>query len=84
MLGVAQRSLEISYRKLSEYVARHADIVIRVNFQDLGMFTDRYNKEIYEHGRETAKSYIGEIQQLLIEKFPPQQDDPPPMWMTID
>jgi len=84
MLGVAQRSLEISYRKLSEYVARHADIVIRMNFQDLGMFSDQYNKEIYEHGRETAKSYMGEIRQLLLEKFPPKQDDPPPMWMTID
>lgn len=67
-VGVARRSLEISHRKLSEFATREADIVIRMNFQDLGMFSDQYNQEIYEHGRMTARAMIPHIEELLSDQ----------------
>lgn len=84
LFHVAQRSLEISYRKLSEYVTRDADVVIRMNFQDLGMFSDRHNKEIYEHGREKAREMLPQIQQVILEKLPPEKEDLSPSWMLIE
>ncbi|MCB1109544.1 MAG: patatin-like phospholipase family protein [Chlamydiia bacterium] len=82
--GVARRSLEISHRKLSEYVTRNADVVIRMNFQDLGMFSDRYNQEIYEQGREKGREMISQIQQIILKKIPPVHEGSSPMWMSID
>ena len=84
LFHVAQRSLEISYRRLSEYVTRDADVVIRMNFQDLGMFSDRYNQEIYKHGRETAREMLPQIQQVILEKLPPEKEDLSPSWMLIE
>ena len=74
LFGVAKRSMEICYRKLSEHVVRDADVVIRMNFQDLGMFSDRHNKEIYKHGREMARAMLPQIQQVILEKLPPEKE----------
>ena len=84
LFHVAQRSLEISYRRLSEYVTRDADVVIRMNFQDLGMFSDRYNQEIYKHGRETAREMLPQIQRVILEKLPPEKKNLSPSWMLIE
>ena len=82
--GVAKRSMEICYRKLSEQVTRDADVVLRMNFQDLGMFSDRYNQEIYRDGRATARAMLPEIQQVILEKLPPETEDLSPLWMLIE
>lgn len=84
VFDVAKRSLQISYRNLSDYVTRNADIVIRMNFQDLGTFTDRYNREIYERGRIRAKEMLPEIQQVIFEKLPPPLESGVPSWLCVD
>ena len=84
LFGVAKRSMEICYRKLSEHATRDADVVIRMNFQDLGIFSDRHNQEIYKHGRETARAMLPQIQQVILEKLPPEKEDLSPSWMLIE
>lgn len=78
---VARRGLEISHRKLSEYVTRDADVVIRMNFQGLGMFSDSYNQEIYEHGRKMARAMIPHIEQLIQDRLPIIQEESFPSWV---
>ncbi len=76
--------MEISYRRLSEYVTRNANGVIQMNFHDLGIFSDQYNQEIYNHGRETAREVLPQIQQVILEKLPPRKEDLPSSWMFIE
>ena len=66
--GVIKRSLEISHRKLSEYVTTDADITIWMNFQGFGMFSDSYNETIYQHGRKMFRENLPRIQKLMEEK----------------
>lgn len=82
--GVARRSLEISHRKLSEYVCRDADVVIRMKFQDLGMFNDRHNQEIYEHGRNMARAMLPHIEQVIQERLSYEAETVYPTWMEIE
>ncbi len=81
---VARRGLEISHRKLSEYVTRDADIVIRMNFQGLGMFSDRHNQEIYEHGRNMARAKLPYIEQIIQERLPIIQEGSSPDWVDTE
>lgn len=81
---VARRSLEISHRKLSEYVTRDADVVIRMNFQGLGMFSDNYNQEIYDHGRKMARAMLPLIEQIIQERLPIIHEEPFPTWIDTD
>jgi len=74
-LGIAKRSLEISLRKLSEYVTRDADITLRMNFNNIGMFTDSYNKEIFEHGRKVTRIMLPEIQKQIYEKLQCEKEE---------
>lgn len=78
---VARRGLEISHRKLSEYVTRDADVVIRMNFTDLGMFSDHYNQEIYEHGRNMARIMLPHIEQIIQERLPVIHEESFPPWL---
>ncbi|QVL57750.1 MAG: patatin-like phospholipase family protein [Simkaniaceae bacterium] len=82
--GVARRSLEISHRKLSEYVTRDADVVIRMNFQGLGMFSDSYNQEIYDHGRKMARLMIPHIEKIIQERLPIIQEECFPSWVDTE
>ena len=81
---VARRGLEISHRKLSEYVTRDADVVIRMNFQGLGMFSDSYNQEIYEHGRKMAQAMLPHIEQLIQDRLPIIHEESFPSWVDAD
>jgi NTE family protein len=81
---VARRGIEISHRKLSEYVTRDADIVIRMNFTGLGMFSDSYNREIYQHGRHVARRMLPLIEQIIQERLPMIQEETFPPWIESD
>lgn len=81
---VARRGLEISHRKLAEYVTRDADIVIRMNFTGLGMFSDSYNHEIYEHGRNMARLMLPLIEQIIQDRLPILHEETSPSWMNED
>lgn len=67
---VARRGLEISHRKLSEYVTRDADVVIRMNFQGIGMFSDNCNRAIYDRGRQMAQAMLPRKEQLIRARLP--------------
>jgi NTE family protein len=63
--GIAKRGLEIIYRKLVERSIAEADVSIRMEFQDIGMFSDHLNREMYEHGRQKVLSMLPEIKRKI-------------------
>ncbi len=65
--GVAKRAMEIAYRKLIAQAIAMADIVIRMEFRDMGTFSDDMNEYMYEHGRAKARAAIPEIKKKLAE-----------------
>lgn len=68
-LSVVKRSLAISYRQLSKESVRDADILLQMNFQELGMFSDDHNQEIYEAGRFKTKELLSFIEKTIAEKL---------------
>ncbi len=66
--GIAKRGMEIAYRKLVEHSLARADISIRMEFQDVGMFSDHLNHQMYEHGRMKARSMLPQIKELYNRK----------------
>lgn len=62
--GVAKRGMEIVYRKLVEHSLARADISIRMEFQDVGMFSDHLNHQMYEHGRMKVRGVLAQIKEL--------------------
>lgn len=68
LLGVAKRSLEISYRRLSILSAKKADYTIRVPLGEVGTFDDGYNQAIYQIGKSIAIHDAKEIRQALFQK----------------
>lgn len=65
LFGVAKRSMEIMYEKLVQQARAHADIVIKMDFQDVGMFSEHLNHYFYEHGRQQALQMIPAIKEAL-------------------
>lgn len=68
-VGIAKRGFSISYRQLSKESTKGADVLIQMNFEDLGMFSDQYNREIYEYGRLKARESLPFIRQVISEKM---------------
>ena len=66
--GIAKRGLEISYRQLAKESVRDADIVLKMNFEGLGMFSDRHNQEIYDQGRQKVREFLPQIEKIIAEK----------------
>ncbi len=58
LLGVTKRSLEISYQKFGELSLSQADIIIKMDFDEVGLFSDHLNKRLYEHGRRAARKEL--------------------------
>jgi NTE family protein len=65
LFGVLRRGMEISYQKLCEKSLAGADIVIKMDFEDVGLFSDGQNATIYEHGRTKTLSILPQIQKLI-------------------
>ena len=70
-LGIAKRGLEISYRVLSEYTVKDSDVLIQMDFFDVGVFNDQANREVYEHGQSWARAKIPEIERKIRNRFDP-------------
>ncbi len=66
LFGIGKRSLDIAYRKFVELSLDQADIVIRMDFEDCGTFSDHLNEQLYEHGRKTVREMLPEIQEKLL------------------
>ncbi|MDF2965388.1 MAG: hypothetical protein K0Q51_776 [Rickettsiaceae bacterium] len=65
---VIYKSLNISYYHLSKTLAGQADILIRPDVMNIGMFDDDRNIELYEAGVEAAEAKIAAIKEKLKEK----------------
>lgn len=65
LLGVTERSLHIAYRKFVEQALESADVAVRMNFDELGTFSDRKNEWLYEQGKQVIRSYLPEIYRKL-------------------
>jgi NTE family protein len=63
LFGIMKRGIEISYRRLAEQSLQGADVVIKMEFENLGLFTDDRNHEIYTHGREKALAAVQKLKQ---------------------
>jgi NTE family protein len=68
LFGVAARSAEIKFLLQSESCVKEADIVIRPELGDIGLFDDRNNDLVYEAGRKAAQEAIPQIIDLLSQK----------------
>ncbi|NGX50670.1 MAG: putative NTE family protein [Chlamydiae bacterium] len=82
--GIARRGVSISHRRLSEYVTRSADVVIRMRFHDLGMFSDAHNQEIYDHGRRKARELMPKIERIIDQRLSSPENEGFPSWMMIE
>ncbi|MBI3211570.1 MAG: patatin-like phospholipase family protein [Simkania negevensis] len=65
---VASRSFHIAYRSLTSHCLKEADLILTMDFQDLGTFNDEKNEIIYQRGREVAREFLPKIISLLAEK----------------
>jgi NTE family protein len=65
MLDIVWRSLIINYSALSRQNARKADVLIEVPIEEVGMFSDDRNIDLYLQGRAEAIKWLPEIQRRL-------------------
>lgn len=69
LFGVAKRSLEICYRELADRVVENADVVIRMDFKDIGMFSHKKNFQVYDRGRKMTRKALPIIRKCIAEKL---------------
>lgn len=67
LFGVTTRCAEISLLWQCEMCANQADIVIRPEFGECGMFEEGRFDEVYEAGKRAAKEAIPHIREMLKE-----------------
>ena len=65
LFGVAKRALEIAYRKFVSHSLALADVAIKMDFEEIGTFSNHLNQQMYDHGRSKAKDAIPEIKKKL-------------------
>jgi NTE family protein len=65
LFGIGKRSLDIAYRKFVELSLAEADVVIKMEFEDCGTFSDDVNEFLYEQGRESVRAMLPEIKKKL-------------------
>lgn len=68
LFSIASRAAEIKFLLQSESCAKEADIVIRPNLEDVGLFDDRDLEKVYEAGEIAAREAIPDILELLSQK----------------
>jgi NTE family protein len=68
LFGVATRSAEIKFLLQSESCVQGADVVIRPELGDMGLFDDKDPENVYEAGCKAAREAIPKIIELLSEK----------------
>jgi NTE family protein len=68
LFGVATRSAEIKFLLQSESCLKGADVVIRPELGDMGLFDDRNPQHVYEAGCKAAREAIPQILELFSQK----------------
>ena len=69
LFGVAKRSLEICYLELAKRVAKDADVIIRMDFKDIGMFSHKKNFQVYDRGRKMTRKAMPQIRECIAKKI---------------
>lgn len=64
LFGVIKRSVEITYARQTTVEAELADIVIRPDLGEMGVFDDSSHERAYEAGRRAAREMIPGIRAL--------------------
>jgi NTE family protein len=67
-LELAWRSLHISFYELSRMQTKHADIFIHPNLEGYGTFDDKFNMQLYEKGKATARAAMPSIKKALARR----------------
>lgn len=65
LFGVAKRSIEITYAARTTLSGKEADVLIRPDLGDVGIFDDNNHQLAYEAGREAARQALPKIAALL-------------------
>ncbi len=65
LISIGKRSLDIAYRKFVELSLSQADIVVKMEFEDCGTFSDHLNEHLYQQGRLSMRAKIPEILQKI-------------------
>lgn len=68
LFGIATRSAEIKFLLQSESCVDGADVVIRPELGDMGLFDDKNPQRVFEAGSKAAREAIPKIIELLSEK----------------
>lgn len=68
LFGVASRSAEIKFLLQSESCVNGADVVIRPDLGNMGIFDDKNQEYVYEAGAQAARKAIPKIIELLSQK----------------
>lgn len=68
LFGIAERSAEIKFLLHSTSCMAGADVVIRPELGDIGLFDDTHLEHVYQAGRQAALKALPEIYQLMAEK----------------
>jgi len=68
LFGIAARSAEIKFLLQSESCVQGADVIIRPEVEDIGLFDDRHSQNVYESGCKAAREAIPQILELLSQK----------------
>lgn len=75
LFGIASRSAEIKFLLQSESCVRDADVIIRPELGDIGMFDDKNNEAAYEAGRQAAREALPEIRKALARRAAKMQSN---------
>lgn len=65
LLDVTRRSVEIGYLKFVEQSLSLADVAIRMDFDEMGAFTDDRNEWLFEHGKTVIQAHLPEIKEKI-------------------
>lgn len=67
LFGVATRSAEIKFLLQSESCLQGADVIIRPELGDMGLFDDKNLEHVYEAGKKAAREAMPRIKELLCQ-----------------
>jgi NTE family protein len=65
LFGIARRSAEIKFLLQSEGCCKDAEVIIRPELGDVGMFDDKEQESMYQAGCKAAREAIPRILELL-------------------
>ena len=68
MFDLVSRAANLSYNSLNDFNGKEADILIKPSLNDVGIFDDHKNYEVYQAGRKAAIASLPKVKKLLKSK----------------